>query len=85
MRCDPAQAAPFGHGAPLVAEVQAVLLPAWQAEDGSAGDPPIAPSVDAAQAVTLPLVPYGSTALRVCQFPIAGLLQNCDTPNSGMS
>ncbi|MCL2544814.1 MAG: glycoside hydrolase family 127 protein [Clostridia bacterium] len=71
VRCDPAQAAPFGHGSPLVVQVRAVPLPEWGAKSGVAEAPPIAPEVGAAQAVALPLVPYGATALRVCQFPVA--------------
>jgi len=68
---DPAQAASFGYGSPLIVEAKAVLLPGWKAKQGVAEAPPIAPEVDAAQAISLPLIPYGSTILRVCQFPMA--------------
>ncbi len=68
---DPAQVAPFGQGRPLAVEVQAVPLPEWHAKDGDAEAPPIAPIVERGKAVTLPLVPYGSTMLRISQFPIA--------------
>jgi hypothetical protein len=71
VRCDPALAAPFGHSLPLVIEVKAAPLPDWRAKRGSADAPPIAPAVDRAQTMTLPLVPYGATALRICQFPLA--------------
>jgi len=71
VRSDPAQAGPFGHGSPLVVEAKAVPLPDWKKKHGAAEAPPIAPLVDANQAVSLPLIPYGSTAQRVCQFPIA--------------
>jgi hypothetical protein len=71
VRCDPTQAAPFGHGLPLIVEVKAVPLPDWKLKQGSADAPPIAPVVDRGQAVSLPLIPYGATALRICQFPLA--------------
>ena len=73
MRCDPAKAAPFGHSQPLTVEVKALALPEWAVKDGVADPPPIAPDADSACAESLVLVPYGATALRVCQFPVASV------------
>ncbi len=67
---DPSRVAPFGQDNPLAVEVCAVPLSDWKAKDGSADAPPIAPAVDQAAPTTLRLTPYGSTQLRISQFPV---------------
>ena len=81
VRCDPAQASPFGCGLPLTVEVKAVPLPEWHAKGGVAEAPAIGVEGDPARVVTLRLAPYGATVLRVCQFPIAQIHRSA-TPAS---
>ena len=68
---DPAQAGAFGEGCPAALYAQAAPVLDWTMQEGSCQQPPIAPPVDRARAVRVRLVPYGATALRISQFPLA--------------
>ena len=68
---DPAQAGAFGEGCPAALYVQAAPVLDWTMQEGSCQQPPIAPPVDRARAARVRLVPYGATALRISQFPLA--------------
>jgi hypothetical protein len=58
------------EGAPVSVTVKARQLESWAFEHGAANPPPQSPveSLDALQ--NLVLVPYGSTRLRVTEFPV---------------
>lgn len=68
---DPAQAGAFGEGCPAALYAQAAPVLDWTMQGGSCPQPPIAPPVDRARAARVRLVPYGATALRISQFPLA--------------
>lgn len=55
---------------PVEIQVQAVLCEDWKMVQNSAGLPPYSPEkIDAGSCIRLNLVPYGSTMLRISQFP----------------
>jgi hypothetical protein len=45
------------------------LLPSWSLEDHSAGETPKSPAESSEPLADLELVPYGSTRLRITEFP----------------
>ncbi len=62
---------PFDHAAaPVTLKGKAKLLPTWQMKNNSADDPPGSP-VESDQPLTdVELIPYGSTRLRITEFPV---------------
>ncbi len=61
---------PFSpEGAPVTATVKGKQLAEWGLERGSAADVPLSPVESHAPLTTLTLIPYGSTNLRVTEFP----------------
>ncbi|MBI1389876.1 MAG: hypothetical protein GC154_15660 [bacterium] len=55
---------------PIVLKVKGRQLPGWTLEQNSAGETPRSPVVSDRPPVELELVPYGSTRLRISEFPI---------------
>ncbi len=67
----PVGAVPFAHdAAPVTLKVKGKAIPSWGLVDNSAGDTPPSPVASAEPVVDLELIPYGSTRLRITEFPI---------------
>lgn len=64
---------PWNTGdAPISIEAQGVLLPEWKLYNGSAGPLPYSPQPmpKEGKVVTVTLIPYGCTTLRISEFPV---------------
>ena len=62
--------AAFGKSeAPVKVLVKAAPVD-WQMDGGSAGSVPMVPAIRESEARVIELVPFGSTALRIGQFPL---------------
>jgi len=62
---------PFGpNDAAVVLQVQGRAIPGWTLIDNSAGPLPASPVTSNEPPVTLELIPYGCTRLRITEFPV---------------
>ena len=68
--------APFGQKQPAVSVlVKAARVSDWGMNGANCAVTPIAPAVKKADVETIRLVPYGSTGLRISQFPVANVIE----------
>lgn len=64
---------PFSpDGAPIRVTVRGKRLPDWGMERGAAAPPPISPVISDEADESLTLIPYGSTNIRIAEFPVLG-------------
>lgn len=64
---------PFSpEGAPVRVTVRGRRLPGWGMERGAAAPPPASPVASAEPEEDLVLAPYGSTNIRIAEFPVLG-------------
>jgi uncharacterized protein len=64
-------AVPFAQEtAPVLLQVKGRALPEWTLADHSAGETPASPARAAGPDTALELVPYGTTRLRITEFPV---------------
>ena len=71
---EPENIGAFGQGEPAVSVlVKGALVPDWGMNGANCAVTPIAPVVDKNAVETVRLVPYGSTGLRISQFPVASV------------
>ncbi|HQH71698.1 MAG TPA: hypothetical protein PK360_06415, partial [bacterium] len=69
----PVSPVPFSNeDAPVVLKIKGRLLPEWTLVDNSADAPPQSPVVSDQPLADLELIPYGSTRLRITEFPVLG-------------
>ena len=62
---------PFNTAAaPVVLKAKAKQIPAWKLADDQAGEIPKSPVVSEEPTVDVELIPYGSTRLRITEFPV---------------
>lgn len=62
---------PFANdAAPVVLTAKGKLLPNWGLDQNSAADTPPSPVTTAGPEVKVELIPYGSTRLRITEFPV---------------
>jgi DUF1680 family protein len=59
--------------APVVLKVKGRLIPGWGLEKNSAGETPVSPVASDQPDTTLELSPYGSTRLRITEFPVIAI------------
>jgi hypothetical protein len=62
---------PFAqNSAPVVLKVKGRAIPGWVLVSNSAGETPSSPVVSNQPDTELELIPYGSTRLRITEFPV---------------
>ncbi len=62
---------PFAPDAPpLRCDVPGRLVPGWDLVRNAAGPLPVSPVTGVGEEITVPLIPYGATNLRIGQFPV---------------
>ena len=58
------------NGAPVVLEAWGRQIPEWKMAHHSAGETPMSPVTSEQSVIDLELIPYGSTRLRITEFPV---------------
>ncbi len=68
---NPISKIPFEHeNVPVVLKGKGKMIPEWFLEKHSAGETPVSPYKSVQPVVDLELIPYGSTRMRITEFPV---------------